>query len=133
MRKYDDPVKVRRGMVRGEHGPVEGPEQFLWRGRLWKVADVVGRWVETGPWWQSADADAARGTDGPRGGEALRSGRTATLAPVSAIGAVDLLAEREVWRVEAAVGRNATRDGRGVFDLVLDWADGTWVLARCVD
>jgi hypothetical protein len=23
--------------------------------------------------------------------------------------------------------------GRGVFDLVLDWTDGTWRLARCAD
>ena len=130
MRKYDDPVEVRRGMVRGALGPVEGPEQFLWRGRLWKVADVVGRWVETGPWWQSADADAVRGTDGPGEGEEAQAGR---VGDASAPGAVDLLAEREVWRVEAAAGRNASRDGRGVFDLVLDWADGTWQLARCVD
>jgi hypothetical protein len=90
MRRYDDPVEVRRGMVNGAQGPVEGPEQFLWRGRLWKVADVLARWVETGPWWQSAEADAARGTDEPWGGEAP-TGAVATAArPV----AVDLLAER---------------------------------------
>ena len=124
MRRYDDPVEVRRGLVRGAQGPVEGPEQFLWRGRLWKVADVLGRWVETGPWWQSAEADATRGTDG--------AAATATLAPVAPV-PTDLLAEREVWRVEAAAGRNATRDGRGIFDLVFDWADGTWQLARCLD
>ena len=142
MRRYDDPVEVRRGMVRGAQGPVEGPEQFLWRGRLWKVADVLARWVETGPWWQSSEADAARGTDGPRGGEALvdevdgaRSGRGgSTVATLEQpLGALDLLSEREVWRVEAAAGRHVGRDGRGVFDLVFDWADGTWLLARCVD
>ncbi len=34
MRRYDDPVEVRRGMV-GEPGrQVEAPEQFLWRGTL---------------------------------------------------------------------------------------------------
>ena len=48
MRRYDDPVEVRKGMV----GGTEAPEQFLWRGRLWKVSDVVAHWVETGPWWQ---------------------------------------------------------------------------------
>ena len=130
MRRYDDPVEVRRGMVRGAQGPVEGPEQFLWRGRLWKVADVLARWVETGPWWQSSDADAARGTDSPRGGGAP-AGAVATLEPLA--GTVDLLAEREVWRVEAAAGRHVTAEGRGVFDLVFDWADGTWQLARCMD
>src|SRR5664279_5506111 len=36
MRRYDDPVEVRKAMV----GGTEGPEQFLWRGRLWKVCDV---------------------------------------------------------------------------------------------
>jgi hypothetical protein len=42
----------------------------------------------------------------------------------------DLLAEREVWRVEAGRG---TASGRGVFDLVLDWAQGGWLLTRCLD
>ncbi len=128
MRRYDDPVEVRRGMVSGAQGPVEGPEQFLWRGRLWKVADVLARWVETGPWWQSAEADAVRGTDeAGEHGEGRSGVAVATLTPV------DPLAEREVWRVEAAAGRHATREGRGIFDLVFDWADGTWQLARCVD
>ena len=45
MRQYDDPVEVRRGEA-------EDPDQFLWRGRLWKVRAVVAHWVETGPWWQ---------------------------------------------------------------------------------
>ncbi|MBY9073719.1 DUF6504 family protein [Nocardioides sp. WL0053] len=124
MRRYDDPVEVRKGMV----GDTEGPEQFLWRGRLWKVCDVVAHWVETGPWWQSsgvravlgtADSGAAGESDG--GGVLVRS---------------DLAAEREVWRVEAARGLAASGPGgagRGVFDLVFDWATGSWQLARCVD
>ena len=135
MRRYDDPVEVRRGMVRGAQGPVEGPEQFLWRGRLWKVADVLARWVETGPWWQSPDADAVRGTDGlpgARGGESPASAAGGAGA-VATLGAVDLLAEREVWRVEAAAGRHVSREGRGIFELAFDWADGIWQLARCVD
>ena len=60
MRRYDDPVEVRTGLVRG------GPEQFLWRGRLWKVRAVLAHWVETGPWWQSA---------GRAGGDRLRRRR----------------------------------------------------------
>ena len=59
MRRYDDPVDVRRGMVDGS----EGPEQFLWRGRLWKVHAVVAHWVETGAWWDSAGARAVLGTE----------------------------------------------------------------------
>jgi hypothetical protein len=120
MRKYDDPVEVRKGMVAGPGGRQEGPEQFLWRGRLWKVCDVVGHWVETGAWWQSSGAYAVLGSD------------TLTEAPASA--GTDLAAEREVWRVEAARGLAAAdASGRGVFDLVLDWTDGSWRLARCVD
>ena len=125
MRRYDDPVEVRKGMV----GGTEGPEQFLWRGRLWKVCDVVAHWVETGPWWQSSGVHAVLGSEGGSAG------------PTNEIGAVavqhDLAAEREVWRVEAARGLaaadGATGAGRGVFDLVFDWAEGSWQLARCVD
>jgi Family of unknown function (DUF6504) len=119
MRRYDDPVEVRRGVVAGTGGQVEGPEQFLWRGRLWKVCDVVAHWVETGPWWQSAGAASVLGADQPESAQIDVQ--------------TDLLAEREVWRVEAARGLSATGSGRGVFDLVFDWAEGTWQLARCVD
>ena len=66
MRRYDDPVDVRRGRVSGTgSGPVEGPEQFLWRGRLWKVRQVVAHWVETGPWWQSRGVHAVLGDESP--------------------------------------------------------------------
>ena len=117
MRRYDDPVEVRKAMV----GEVEGPEQFLWRGRLWKVCDVVAHWVETGPWWQSPGVHAVLGSQEP--------------APTgSASGGVaishDLIDEREIWRVEAARGPGA---GRGVFDLMFDWATGSWQLVRCAD
>jgi Family of unknown function (DUF6504) len=118
MRRYDDPVEVRKGLV----GGAEGPEQFLWRGRLWKVCDVVAHWVETSPWWQSSGVRAVLGSDEPddRGGAvAVRH---------------DLAAEREVWRVEAARGLAAAGGaGRGVFDLVFDWSEGSWKLTRCVD
>ncbi|HZJ04247.1 MAG TPA: DUF6504 family protein [Nocardioidaceae bacterium] len=116
MRRYDDPVEVRKGMVGGN----EGPEQFLWRGQLWKVYDVVAHWVETGPWWQSAGVQAVLGSDtaGPTsGGVALQQ---------------DLTVEREIWRVEAAPGRSHAKSA-GIFDLVFDWADGSWHLVRSMD
>ena len=131
MRRYDDPVEVRRGMVPGPGGREEGPEQFLWRGRLWKVCDVVGHWVETGPWWQSSGVHAVLGSDSSDSSDSSDAGADAG-SPVSV--ATDLAAEREVWRVEAARGLVAAgAGGRGVFDLVLDWTDGSWQLARCAD
>jgi hypothetical protein len=114
MRRYDDPVEVRRGLV-GEAELGESPEQFLWRGRLWKVYAVVAHWVETGPWWQSTDARAVLGA------EAAAPSRS------------DPLGEREVWRVEAGRGALEAGLGNGVFDLSFDWAKGDWRLARCVD
>ena len=98
MRQYDDPVEVRRGEA-------EDPDQFLWRGRLWKVRAVVAHWVETGPWWQ---------------------------------GSSDLVAERELWRVEAGRGLQVAdpetpAETYGVFDLSFDWTDGRWQLIGCQD
>jgi hypothetical protein len=42
----------------------------------------------------------------------------------------DLLAEREVWRVEAGRG---LAEGPGIFELSFDWACGEWSLVGCVD
>ena len=119
MRQYDDPVEVRRGEA-------EDPEQFLWRGRLWKVRAVVAHWVETGPWWQGGTSDP--GTDSATGP------------------AADPVAERELWRVEAGRGAHLSRQASsqasswgdeqetyGVFDLSFDWTDGRWQLVGCLD
>ena len=104
MRQYDDPVEVRRGEA-------EDPDQFLWRGRLWKVRAVVAHWVETAPWWQGATGGSGR------------QGATA-----------DPVAERELWRVEAGRGlQSADAETYGVFDLSFDWTDGRWQLVGCQD
>lgn len=127
MRRYDDPVEVRRGWVEGPGHRGEGPEQFLWRGRLWKVRSVLAHWVETGPWWQAAGVRAVIGSDTP-----VAAG-VRDLVPAGG-SATDLLAERELWRVEA--GRGSAADdgpGTGVFDLSFDGADGRWQLVGCVD
>jgi hypothetical protein len=108
MRRYDDPVEVRKGRVDGHEG--EGPEQFLWHGRLWKVRAVLAHWIETNPWWQGREEE-----------EGSRS-RSRSLG--------DLLVERELWRVEA--GRGGPDPG-GVFDLSFDWTDGRWQLVGCAD
>lgn len=126
MRRYDDPVEVRKGAA-------DNPEQFLWRGKLWKVRSVLAHWVETGSWWQSTGARAVLGTD-DTAGSLVEPGE-----PVSRSGdrTADLLGERELWRVEAAAGMAPVQDdehgGGGVFDLSFDWSDGTWQLVGCVD
>ena len=134
MRRYDDPVEVRKG-------PEEDPEQFLWRGKLWKVRAVLAHWVETGAWWQSAGARAAIGSDD------VGDDRIAAVTRGGGLHGDlhgDLLGERELWRVEAATGMRApapdtdgevTREvtGGGVFDLSFDWSDGSWQLVGCVD
>lgn len=127
MRRYADPVEVRQGPVgQGADQGVEGPQQFLWRGRLWKVRAVLAHWVETGPWWQAAGARAAIGSE-----DATAETETRGRIPLG-----DLLTERELWRVEAGRGRPTTDgepDGGGVFDLAFDWADGRWTLVGCTD
>jgi hypothetical protein len=132
MRRYDDPVETRMGQVSG----IEGPEQFLWRGRLWKVRAVLAHWVETGPWWQSGGARAVIGSDEPVDDTAPGSTRTV---------AADLLGERELWRVEAGRGPgpvpvaegeepgDGAGEGGGVFELAFDWSDGRWALVGCAD
>jgi hypothetical protein len=127
MRRYDDPVETRMGQVSGQ----EGPEQFLWRGRLWKVRAVLAHWVETGPWWQSVGARAVIGSDEPVG-PVGQVGQVGQEAPGGDAGrGPDLLGERELWRVEA--GRGSAGDGGGVFDLSFDWSDGRWALVGCAD
>src|SRR3954465_763872 len=137
MRRYADPVEVHQGPLDhdaqglGAQGATEGPQQFLWRGRLWKVRAVLAHWVETGPWWQSIGARAVIGSEGAAA-ETAGQGRI----PLGA-----LLPERELWRVEAGRPRPPaiTPDGdteagiSGVFDLSFDWADGRWTLVGCAD
>jgi hypothetical protein len=115
MRRYDDPVEVRRGALderAAEQFPERAPEQFLWRGRLWKVRSVLAHRVETGSWRQGAG-------DGP-----------AVAGSVAVAPAVTPLRERELWRVRA--GRGGL-ESDGVFDLSFDWTDGSWLLVGCQD
>ncbi|WP_151082689.1 DUF6504 family protein [Nocardioides cynanchi] len=127
MRRYDDPVETRMGQVSG----MEGPEQFLWRGRLWKVRAVLAHWVETGPWWQSPGARAVIGSDEPL----PASGSGQEVGGGDGLRGVDLLGERELWRVEAGRGPADGPDGAGggVFELAFDWSDGRWALVGCAD
>lgn len=141
MRTYDELIEVRRGLVAGQ----EAPEQFLWRGKLWVVRDVLSHWVETGAWWEQAGvaallgvgaastADRAGQTLGGPGAEGGADSGTDTELEAARSGrrGADLLAERDVWRVEAGHGR--VPQGFGVFDLSFDWSDARWRLISCAD
>jgi hypothetical protein len=92
----------------------DAPVQFVWRGRLYVVREVLSRWRERSAWWEHAAVAAVHG-DEPVG----RAGGTATaVRPVLEIG--DL--EREVFRVEASVGRAGVV---GVYDLARPVPPGT--------
>jgi hypothetical protein len=111
VRLYDDPVEVRKGPADWLAEDVgEGPEQFLWRGRLWQVREVIAHWMETGAWWVRRPEDAP--------------------------GRSELSREREVWRVAAARGRAVAAvddPGFGVFDLTFDASAGRWCLAGTLE
>lgn len=137
MRRYDEPIAVRRGLVGGE----EAPEQFLWRGKLWVVREIVSHWVETGAWWEQSGVAALLGTSAdPVGAPVAVSAAAGTAAS-----AADLLGERDLWRVEARRGKVAALRlpadpegevepvGYGVFDLCFDWSEGEWRLVGSLD
>lgn len=109
-RRYDEPIDVRLGE--------RDPAAFLWRGRLFRVLQVLDQWQERRAWWRDpAPADTGDVPDADAGIGARREER-----------------ERRVWRVEASAGRTA---GIGTFDLGADGAapDGgpRWVLLRAHD
>ncbi|MEX2291908.1 MAG: DUF6504 family protein [Mycobacteriales bacterium] len=89
----------------------EEPVQFLWRGRLYVVREVLARWTESGGWWRSA---AVRG---------LSDGHIPASVSIED-------GEQDWFRVEAGAGRAA---GTGVYDLCFDWSTGSWSLARVLD
>lgn len=108
MRRFDEPIEVRQGLI----GALEGPLHFLWRRQVWKVTELQHRWVETLDWWNSSRVRAARGD----------------VEPTDAPG--DLLDEQEVWRVVAAPGRGGSS---GVYELAHTWGSGEWRMRTVVD
>ncbi|HUR50947.1 MAG TPA: DUF6504 family protein [Mycobacteriales bacterium] len=102
-RLHADPVEVRTAAA--ADGPV--PEQFLWRGRLYLVREVLARWTASGTWWKADSAPADDTGVGER--------------------------EQQWWRVEADSGRLAALSGgRGTYDLCFCWHTG-WSLQRVLD
>ena len=130
MRRYDEPIEVKPGLVAGE----EGPAHFLWRNRIWSVREIEGRWLETGDWWDGPAARAVRGDvpsdPGPdhQGVHRGRSDRPDRRADGDT--GDDPSDEHEVWRVVAAPGRSAEH---GVCELAHASGTGRWRLRTLFD
>ena len=86
------------------------PEQFLLRDRLYLVRSVLARWTEPGGWRWSGPGRFAATT--PPGADPAGAVAVINSVPVD-------LADRELWRVEAAAGMSARLQ---VFDLCRDVA-----------
>lgn len=148
-RLHTDPVEVRHRDCR--RGPE--PAQFLWRGRLYVVREVLARWTESGGWWRADVLRALTAGDPSSGGATADESEVAgplQTAPIPAspkwaqrawgepapdVGAAVGPAgiddgARDWWRVEAGTGMFA---GTGVYDLCLEAARGSWSLARVLD
>ena len=96
----------------GEEVQVEqgssGPAQF-WRGQTrYVVGELLDSWVETAPWWQP--------------GEGTGGGASA-----------ELVATRQVWRVEAVRAGRSRMSFAGVFDLSWEPTADQWLLVRVHD
>jgi hypothetical protein len=91
--------------VQVERGPL-GPAQF-WRGQSrYVVGELLDSWVETTPWWDAGGAGGA---------------------------SAELVATREVWRLEAVRAGRSRMSFAGVFDLSWDPTVNRWSLVRVHD
>lgn len=108
-RLHADVIEVQRGD--------DAPAQFLWRGRLYVVREVLSRWTTAGGWWRSA---------------AVRAVSEGSAPPGAPPGGAEVLDddEQDWFRVEAGAG-SAT--GTGVYDLCFSWSTGRWSLTRVLD
>lgn len=98
------------------------PAQFLWRGRLYLVQEVLSRWTQSGGWWRSATV------------QALSTGERAAADLSAGSGSLDD-GEQDWFRVEAGCPpfTGPSSAGTGVFDLCFHWSSGRWTLARVQD
>jgi hypothetical protein len=87
------------------------PEMFLLRGRLYAVRSVLARWREPGGWRWSGPGQVQP--------EPVGAGAAGAMAVIHSVPVE--LADRELWRVEAAAGMSARVE---VFDLCRDVAAG---------
>lgn len=101
---HEEPVEVARSG--------DSPEQFLLHGRLYAVRAVLARWVEPGGWRWSGPGRVVPVAVAAGGGSGGMAPPVIHSVPVD-------LADRELWRVEAAAGLAARLQ---VFDLCRDTA-----------
>ena len=91
--------------VQVERGPC-GPLRF-WRGHSrYEVGELLDSWMETPAWWRREAAGGASD---------------------------DLVATREVWRVEAVRAGRSRMSFAGVYDLAWDSTVNRWDLVRVHD
>ena len=104
VRLVEEAIEVRVGDPRPVGGAV--PEQFLWRGRLYRVTEVVDHWQERHAWWRSSEGSLAQ-------------------VPLA----------REVWRVSAQRGRAGAPGvyDLGVDGEVASGGSAGWQLLRTQD
>ena len=103
-RRHHDPVVVRGADGSRPVAALDGPRDFVWRGRRYTVCAVLDSWQERRAWWREVG-------DQPTG-----PGLPGLPSP-----------QRRVWRVEARPPSGTA----GVFDLGRD--DDHWLLLRAHD
>lgn len=119
----------------------DDPAQFLWRGRLYLVREVLSRWTESGGWWRAAGVRALSSGEALSSVETLSSAKTSSsVKPASfadqsgSTSSIDD-GEQDWFRVEAGCPpfNGPSSAGTGVFDLCFSWSSGRWTLARVLD
>ena len=108
----------------------DDPAQFLWRGRLYLVREVLSRWTESGGWWRGAGVRALSS------GEAVSSAEVVALVDPLETAPLSIDDGEQDWvRVEAGCPpfTGPSSAGTGVFDLCFSWSSGRWTLARVLD
>lgn len=99
------------------------PVRFRWRYRTYEVRELLGFWIESGPWWMHWRTSRHPVSTSPSPEQSVRG----AVAPPR--GAYPI--EKQVWRVSATTHRG-TADS-GVYDLIYEPSSDTWWLDRVWD
>lgn len=126
MWEIDDAVEVHSVFVDG----IETPDQFLWRGRLWRVCELRSQWTETAAWWERGVIGTGSTYDAHVAQRTTRAHLNGVAAAAVGVLDADWGPQRAVYRVEAGCGRHGRRE---LFDLAHDPHSGRWQLERVTD